>query len=179
MGQAARLPDPERLKGYAKHVFDQLAGATTSALIYLGDHLGLFEALAGSGPASSAELAGRTGLDERWLREWLQGLGAARILDYHGEGRFALSPEAELVLAREDHPAFGAGMFSQLSKTMGVLEQLPASFRTGMGLPYDALGPEGAHSVERGFAPWYRNLLVPYALPRLEGVVEKIGRAHV
>ena len=70
-------------------------------------------------------------------------------------------------------------MFSQLSKTMGVLEQLPASFRTGMGLPYDALGPEGAHSVERGFAPWYRNLLVPYALPRLEGVVEKIGRAHV
>jgi SAM-dependent methyltransferase len=174
MAASERPIDPDRLKGYAKHVFDQMSGATTSALIYLGDHLGLFQALAEYGPATSEELADRTVFDERWLREWLQGLGAARILEYQGDGRFGLSPEAELVLAREQHPAFGAGMFSQLPKTMAVLEQLPSSFRTGVGLPYDALGPEGAQSVERGFAPWYRNLLVPYALPRLEGVVEKL-----
>jgi SAM-dependent methyltransferase len=173
---AERSIDPERLKGFAKHVFDQIAGATTSALIYLGDHLGLFRALADTGPATSEELAKRTGLDERWLREWLQGLGAAGILDYQGGGRFGLSAEGELVLAREEHAAFGAGMFAQLPKTMAVLEQLPSSFRTGVGLPYDALGPEGAQSVERGFAPWYRNLLVPYALPRLDGVVEKLER---
>jgi 2-polyprenyl-3-methyl-5-hydroxy-6-metoxy-1,4-benzoquinol methylase len=167
--------DPERLKEFAKQVFDQMSGAAVSALIYLGDHLGLFRALAEGGPATSEELAGRTGLQERWLREWLQGMGAARLLDYHGAGRFGLSAEAACVLADEDHPAFGAGMFSQLPRQMAVLDRLPESFRTGLGLPYDSLGAEGAVGVERGFAPWYRNLLVPYALPRLEGVVEKLG----
>jgi hypothetical protein len=36
-----------------------------------------------------------------------------------------------------------------------------------VGLDYDALGPGGAAGVERGFAPWYRALLVPMALPRV------------
>jgi SAM-dependent methyltransferase len=166
--------DPDRLKHYLKHVFDQMAGATAAALIFLGDRMQLFGALAEHGPATSQELAERTGLDERWLREWMQGLGANGLLEYHGDGRFGLSAEGRVVLADESHPAFGAGMFAQLPKQMAVLEHLPESFRTGIGLPYDALGTEGAESIERGFAPWYRNLLVPYALPRLDGVVKKL-----
>jgi SAM-dependent methyltransferase len=166
----------ERLKAYARHVFEQMAGATAAALVHLGDRLGLFRALAEGGPATSAELAERTGLVERWVREWLCALGAQRILEYHGEGRFGLSPEGVAVLADEGHPAFGAGMFGQLPALIGLLERLPAAFRTGRGLPYDALGAQGALGVERGFAPWYRNLLVPYALPRLEGVVPKLTR---
>ncbi len=168
--------DPERLKEYAKHVFGMLSGATGAALVHLGDRLGLFRALAEQGPATSPELAGRTGLHERWLREWLHGLGAAGVLEYHGGGRFGLSPEGAAVLADEDHPAFGGGMFAQLPQSMALLDRLPEAFRTGLGLPYDALGPEGARSLERGFAPWYRSLLVPYALPRLDGVVAKLER---
>jgi SAM-dependent methyltransferase len=176
MADAPRPPDPERLKDYAKHVFGMMSGATVSALIHLGDRLDLFRALAEQGPATSGELAGRTGLHERWLREWLYGLGAAGVLEHLGAERFGLSPEGRAVLADESHPAFGAGMFAQLPHSMALLERLPESFRTGLGLPYDALGPEGAHGLERGFAPWYRSLLLPYALPRLEGVVAKLER---
>jgi SAM-dependent methyltransferase len=168
--------DPERLKAYAKHVFDQMGGATAAAMVYLGDRLGLFRALAEGGAATSAELAAHTGLHERWVREWLRALGAQRILEYRGGGRFALSAEGVAVLADESHPAFGAGVFEQLPALVGLLERLPESFRTGLGFSYDALGAQGALGVERGFAPWYRNLLVPYALPRLEGVVEKLQR---
>ena len=57
---------------------------------------------------------------------------------------------------------------------MAVLERLPESFRTGLGLPYDALGPEGARGVERLLAPWYRTQLVPVALPKLDGVIAKL-----
>src|SRR4030095_9127812 len=64
-----RDPDPERLKEFAKHVFGALSGAMTSAMICLGDRLGLYRALANDGPANSSELARRTGLSERWLRE--------------------------------------------------------------------------------------------------------------
>lgn len=167
--------DLDRLKAYAKHVFDALAGAMTSAMIHLGDRLGLYRALAGAGAVTSAELAAKTGLHERWLREWLCQQGAAGILEYRGDGRFALSAEGEAVLANEGSPACGAGFFAHLPQTFGVLERLPEAFRTGVGLPYDAFGPDGAAGIERGFAPWFRTMLVPLALPMLDGVAERLA----
>jgi len=175
MSPASRPIDPDRLKAFAKHVFGKLEGAMTSAMIHLGDRLGLYQALAGGEALTPSELADRTGLHERWVREWLHAQGAAGILVHEG-GRFSLGPEAEAVLANESHPAFGCGMFSSLPQTIAVVDALPDAFRTGVGLDYDAFGPEGARGVERGFAPWYRALLVPFALPRVEGVVAALER---
>jgi 2-polyprenyl-3-methyl-5-hydroxy-6-metoxy-1,4-benzoquinol methylase len=166
--------DPEALKSYLKQVFGALGGAMTSAMIYLGDRLGLYRALAAGGAQTSAELAKRTGLHERWVREWMHQQGAAGVLVHRGEGRFELPPEGVLVLAEENHPANGVGFFSQLPQMLAIAEQLPASFQSGVGLPYDALGPEGARGIERGLAPWFRALLVPFALPRVPGAVERL-----
>ena len=135
--------DPEKLKDYAKLVFGALGGAMTSAMIYLGDRLGLYRALAGGAPVTSAELAEKTGLSERWLREWLHAQGAAGVLVHHGGGRFGLTTEGEAVLANENHPAFGAGFFSQLPSLVGVAERLPEAFRTGIGLPLRRLRARG------------------------------------
>jgi 2-polyprenyl-3-methyl-5-hydroxy-6-metoxy-1,4-benzoquinol methylase len=166
--------DPERFKDYAKLVFGALGGAMTSAMIYLGDRMGLFRALAGAGALNSTELAARTGLDERWVREWLHQQGAAGVLLHRGDARFELPPEGVAVLVEETHPACGIGFFSQLPQMIGVAERLPESFRSGLGLNYDALGPEGARGIERGIAPWFRALLVPLALPRVPGVVAQL-----
>jgi SAM-dependent methyltransferase len=171
-----RALDPERLKDFAKRVFGALSGAMTSAMICLGDRLGLYRSLANDGPADSAELAQRTGLAERWVREWLYQQGAAGVLEHRGEGRFALTPEGRAVLADELHPAFGCGMFASLPDTIAVVERMPEAFASGIGLDYDALGAGGASGVERGFAPWYRALLVPMALPQIEGVVPALER---
>jgi 2-polyprenyl-3-methyl-5-hydroxy-6-metoxy-1,4-benzoquinol methylase len=172
--RATNAVDGERLKAMAKRVFGAFGGAVTSAMIHLGDRLGLYRALAGGEATDSVELAKRTGLSERWLREWLQQQGAAGLLDYRGDGRFALSAEGAAVLADESHPAFGAGFFSHFPQTMAIAEQLPRAFETGLGLPYDAFGEEGAIGIERGFAPWFRSLLVPVALPRIPGLVERL-----
>ncbi len=166
--------DRDKVKKTVEQVFGYLGGAVVSAMIYLGDRLGLYKALDGAGPVTSEELAHKTGLHERWVREWLRGQAAARLIDYSGDERFALSPEAALVLANEDSSAFAAGGFCALPQQMAVLEQLPASFRTGLGLPYDAFGPEGARGVERMAAPWCRAHLVPRVLPQLDGVVAKL-----
>ncbi|HEY8495199.1 MAG TPA: class I SAM-dependent methyltransferase [Myxococcota bacterium] len=168
--------DGDALKTFARRLFDHLEGALTSAMVYLGDRLGLYRALRGAGPLDAAALAARTGLHERWVREWLQQQGAAGLLEYRGEGRFELAPEGAAVLADEAHPACGIGFFAQLPALMAVAERLPEAFRTGVGLPYDALGPEGAVGIERGFAPWFRALLVPLALPRVPGAVPLLER---
>ena len=175
LGRMPRNPDPELLQQFSGRIFQSLQGAMTSAMICLGDRLGLYRVLAAGEAMNSEALARRTGLSERWLREWLHQQGAAGVLEHRGDERFVLSAEGEAVLADEDHPAFGAGWFSSLPQTMGVLEELPEAFRTGIGLDYDALGPEGARGVERGFAAWFRSLLVPVALPRVSGVVEALS----
>lgn len=69
---------------------------------------------------------------------------------------------------------FLAGGFCALPQQMAVLERLPESFKSGLGLPYDAFGPEGARGVERLLAPWFRTQLVPIALPKLDGIVAKL-----
>jgi SAM-dependent methyltransferase len=171
----SRPVDPERLRDFARRLFGHLTGAVTSALVYLGDALGLYRALAEGGPATSAELASRCGLDERWVREWLYNQAAAGLLEAGAGERFALSPEGRAVLADETHPAFGAGTFSQLPQMLGVVPRLEESFRTGVGLPYDAFGPEGARGIERGFAPWLKTFLVPAVIGRVPGLRERLA----
>ncbi len=166
--------DFEKLKAFVKHVFDHLSGAVVSGMIYLGDRLGLYVALRDAGTATSQELARTTGLNERWVREWLRGQAAAQLVEYRGDDRFALSLEAGFVLAEENSPAFAAGGFHSLPQQFAVLERLPEAFKTGIGLPYDAFGPEGAAGIERFLAPWFRTFLVPVALPALDGVTAKL-----
>jgi len=164
----------EAIRAFIKRVFDNLSGLTVSGMIYLGHELGLYRTLQDAGPLTSAEVAQRSGLHERWVREWLRGQAAAGLLEYAGDGRFVLPPIAALVLANPQSPAFVAGSFAGLPQQFNVLPRLRESFATGIGLPYDALGPEGACGVEGMLAPWFRTLLVPVALPRLDGVTAKL-----
>jgi 2-polyprenyl-3-methyl-5-hydroxy-6-metoxy-1,4-benzoquinol methylase len=150
-------------------------GGLISALAYLGDKLGLYRAMQGAGPLTPDELASKTGLHPRWVREWMQNQGAAGLITHTGEGRFEMTAEQAAVLADEEGSLFYlAGMVAGYPATIGLLPQIEESFRTGLGLPYDAQGAEGAHGVARGFAPWYRHMLVPVVLPALDGVVAKL-----
>src|SRR5579872_6006115 len=101
--------DIEKTQKFAQEVFGHLGGALVSGMIYLGERMGLYRALNGAGPVTSEELARKTGLNERWVREWLYQQASANVIDYRGESRFELSPESALVLADEGSPFFLAG----------------------------------------------------------------------
>lgn len=173
---AERTPDQEAIQRFSFLVFSKLEGAVTSGMIHLGDQLGLYRTLADAdGPLTSAELADRCGLHERWVREWAYNQAAAKLVDADEDERLSLRPEAAAVLATPDHPAFGMGMFHRLPQTMTALEDMPESFRTGIGHDYDSHGPQGAIGIERSFEPWNRANLVPVVLPALDGVVAKLA----
>jgi 2-polyprenyl-3-methyl-5-hydroxy-6-metoxy-1,4-benzoquinol methylase len=169
-----RTIDPQKVKASGERIFGYLKGMGVSAMIYLGDTLGLYRALNGAGPVTSVELAKKTGLHERWVREWIRGQAASGLIDYKGDDRFELSPEVALFLADENSPKLAVGIFSDLPQRMAVVERLPESFKTGLGLNYDARGAEGARGIERVFGNWYRFTLVSQVLPKLDGLVEKL-----
>jgi len=166
--------DIEKAKKTAEQIFGFLGGAMASAMIYLGDRMGIYQKMNGAGGVTSHELAHKTGLNERWVREWLHQQASSGVIDYKGDGRFELSAESALVLADENSPLFLAGGFCAIPQQMGLLNLLPESFKSGHGLSYDQMGPEVNRGVERLLAPWFRTQLVPSALPRLDGVVAKL-----
>jgi 2-polyprenyl-3-methyl-5-hydroxy-6-metoxy-1,4-benzoquinol methylase len=160
---------------FTEKLFGYLEGAVVSSLVYLGDALGLYKAMQEAGPLTSDQLAAKTGLNERWVREWLRNQGAAGLIEYRGEDRFELTAEQGAVLADEENSIlFSAGGFESMPSMGSTLEPLKESFRTGIGLPYDAQGESGNHAVARMLAPWFRHMLVPVILPALDGVVDKL-----
>jgi 2-polyprenyl-3-methyl-5-hydroxy-6-metoxy-1,4-benzoquinol methylase len=181
--------DDDAIRLMAFRVWGYKQGEQVSLLIHLGDRLGLFRAMAGAGPLTTDELAERAELAPRWVREWLWAMAAAELVDHttrsaaaarnQGEDgvapdRFELTPAAQAVLVDEDGSLFfAAGAFSE-PPAPDLVADLAECFRTGIGLPYDRLGPSGAHRTERMLGPWARLALVPVILPMLDGVVAKL-----
>lgn len=171
----AGQPTADEIGLFVFQVWTYKQGEMVSLLIHLGDRLGLYQAMRGAGPLTSQDLADRTGLHERWLREWLRGQAAAGLLDWHHDDRFELSPVGAAVLADEDGSVFfAAGAFGS-PPAPDFVDDLAAAFGSGLGLPYDRQGPSGAHRTERMLGPWTRLALVPTILPALEDVVGKLG----
>src|SRR2546423_14410098 len=103
--------DPARQEEFVGKVVEQISGTMTTLLAAIGDRLELFKNLAEQGPATSTELASRTKLNERYLREWLGGMATAGYLNYDGPTkRFNLPAEQASVLAHENRPVFFWGM---------------------------------------------------------------------
>ena len=180
-GEMSNQPiNTDALKMFSFAVFSKLEGAVTAGMIHLGDRLGLYEELAQHPDGvSSTKLSSQLQLHERWVREWLHNQVAAKIVSCHdlaaNEPIFFLTPEAVCVLASPSHPAYGMGMFHRLPQTMNALNHMPEAFRTGLGHDYDSHGPEGAVGIEKSFEPWNQNFLVPYVVPSLSGVQEKLA----
>jgi SAM-dependent methyltransferase len=165
----------DRLAAFALRVWGYKQGEVVSLMIHLGDRLGLYQAMTGIGPMTAADLAAATGLQERWLLEWLRGQAAAGLIETDDGEIFELSGEAQAVLAdHEGSLLFAAGAFQGGVATPDVVDRLASAFRSGIGLSYDDLGPAAAHSVERMTEPWTRLALVPVILPALDGVVDRL-----
>ena len=174
--------DPDKLKMFSFLLFTKLEGAVTSGMVHLGDQLGLYRALAqASSPLTTSQLANATQLNERWVREWAYNQASARLISTINspsdspsveDDQFFLSPEQHAVLADAHSPAFGMGMFHRLPQTMAALNNMPESFRTGIGHDYDSHGPEGAVGIERSFEPWTNANLIETVLPSIPGIRE-------
>jgi SAM-dependent methyltransferase len=169
--------DQDRLNAFMGKMLGDLGAIATGAAVLLGDRLGLFTALREGGRLTAAELAERTGTQERLVREWLSALAAAGYVEYESMAdRFYLNPEQELVFADESSPAFMAGAFEVLSSLWLDEERVRQAFRSGKGVGWHEHSVCLFRGTERFFRPGYNSNLVGSWLPALDGVVEKLER---
>jgi SAM-dependent methyltransferase len=153
-----------------------LTGAATTAMVAVGDQLGLYRALADGGPATEDELADRTGTAARYLKEWLSQQAAAGFIAYReGDGRYVLPAEAAAVLAHEASPAFLAGGATITRGWFAGIDRLAEAFRTGDGIPWAEQDPAVFEGTERFFRPGYTASLTAEWVAALPGVADRLA----
>src|SRR5881275_1602118 len=104
--------DPQKLEQFVFRAVDEVGATLNTALVVMGDKLGLYKALAGAGPLTPTELAKRTDTAERYVREWLNAQAAGGYIEYDPEsGRYTLPPEQALALTDSESPAYLPGFF--------------------------------------------------------------------
>lgn len=162
--------DSVKLDHFLQTAVGDIKGTMVLTMANLGDRLGLFKALADQ-PATSVELAARTGLQERYLREWLSGMTCAGYIEYSPETRvFSLPPEHALVLADESSPAFLAGIYQEMPAVWQVLDQLETRFEEGGGLSISVYHQDWWDGMERFTSTWFENSLLQEWIPEAAGV---------
>ena len=164
--------DESKVEAFVGKVLGDVSGTTVALMAGIGDRLGLFKDLAANGPATSEELARRTGINERYAREWLGGMSAAGYVSYAPDtGRFWLPPEHVPVLAQELGPVFFGGTLAMLLGTVQIIDPLIEAFKNGGGVPQDAYPTSTYDDMDRFTASWHENHLLQEWIPAVDEVV--------
>ncbi len=167
--------DQAKLEAFVERIVLDTGTAMRGALSYIGDRLGIFKAMAGSGPVTSDELAELTGLSERYLREWLGSMATAEYVVYDADaGTYLLPREHALPLAEEDFPFFTGGFLQMVVPAVTVAPKVAEAFRTGKGVSQEEYSPEMYEAIERGTAPWYKHHLVQEWIPAMPDVQARL-----
>ena len=156
-----------------------MAGAMSAGMVYLGLQTGLFRAL--KGPMTAAAVASASGLEARYVEEWLKGMTSAGYLDYDpAKQTFTLPEEHAYFLTSEGTDHFVGGLFAAVPPMLRVAPEVARAFREGGGVAFSDFGPgcvEALDLINRG---QYESRLAGYWLKALPEAMAKLaagGRA--
>jgi 2-polyprenyl-3-methyl-5-hydroxy-6-metoxy-1,4-benzoquinol methylase len=157
---------------------ERLFGATLGAMdvlaVYLGVRLGLYRALADRGPSTSDELAGAAGLNERYVREWLEQQATSGILEVDDERRFTLPPGHDEALLDESSLNYIAPVGKLVVACVRPIDAVLDAFRSGDGVPYADYGAD-LHEGQAEFTrPMFEQLLGSEWFPKMSGLHERL-----
>jgi 2-polyprenyl-3-methyl-5-hydroxy-6-metoxy-1,4-benzoquinol methylase len=167
--------DHDKLMSFVFRAVDEVGATLNTALVVMGDKLGLYRALAGAGPLTPAELSTRTGTNERYVREWLNAQAAGGFVEYDPDtSRYTLPAEQAMALTDASSPAYLPGLFQTAFGSVLDSPRITEAVKTGEGFGWHAHGQDVFDGCERFFRPGYNANLIPAWLPALDGVVGKL-----
>src|SRR5687767_2776172 len=126
----AREVNEEKMNAFLGKVVGDFGASMSSVLSYIGIKLGLFDALADSDGLTSAELAEKTGADERYIREWLVNQAAGDYVHYDpATGKYSMLPEQAVALTDESSPFYVGGGFYVVKALINAQPRITEFFK--------------------------------------------------
>lgn len=180
MAQHAAETEKER---FIEQLIEATTGTFTIFTTYLGDRLGYYDALAGSGATTPPELAVRTGTDERYAREWLEAQTVLGVLEIEDETaapsdrRYRLPAGRAEVLTDEESLDYVAGFPQVVVGSTLPVRDVAEAFRTGEGVPFEDYAPDLHEGQARMNRAAFLQLLGSEWLPAMGDVHERLRRS--
>jgi 2-polyprenyl-3-methyl-5-hydroxy-6-metoxy-1,4-benzoquinol methylase len=168
-------PEPSaRRDALVERLFGATLGALDVASVYIGVRLGLYGALRDRGPSSAPELAEAAGLNERYVREWLEQQATTGILEVDDERRYSLPPGHDEALLEETSLNYIAPVGKLVVACLRPIDAVLAAYRSGDGVPYAEYGDD-LHEGQAEFTrPMFENLLGSDWFPGIPEVHERL-----
>ena len=167
--------DKDRIANFAGNVYRDMAGAMAMGMAFVGVRTGLFRAMSGQGPMTCEQVVGKSGLQTRYVEEWLAGMTTAGYLDYNpAAGTFELADEHAYLLASEGTDHFMGGLFHFAPVLLGVAPKVADAFKTGGGVRFDEFGPDCIAALDLLNRGTYEQRLASYWLTQMPRVVERL-----
>ena len=175
MTTEAQPVDEAKLEQFMGQAVTDMGAAMNGVLVMIGGQLGLWGAMHGAGALTPVELSARSGVSERYCREWLAAQAASGYVECDPEANtFTLPPEQAMAFADPDSPVYLLGGYHVISSAFKDRERLAERFRSGDGFGWHEHDPELFLGTEQFFRPGYRTHLVAEWIPALDGVDEKL-----
>ncbi|HKH53778.1 MAG TPA: class I SAM-dependent methyltransferase [Mycobacterium sp.] len=164
----------EATEEFAERMVGTIDSASLAILLSIGHQTKLFDTLADLPPATSAQIAGAAGLNERYVREWLGGVVVGRIVDYDPAAQtYSLPAHRAAVLTRAAGPD-NLSRVAQFIPLLGEVEQkIVGCFQTGGGLTYSEY-PRFHTLMAEESGEVFDAALVDVILPMAEGLPEQL-----
>jgi 2-polyprenyl-3-methyl-5-hydroxy-6-metoxy-1,4-benzoquinol methylase len=172
--------DGDKLHQFVFQAVEEVGATLNTALVVMGDRLGLYRAMADGRWLTSAELAASTATAERYVREWLGAQAAGGYVAYDPEtNRYSLPPEQRVAMTDTESPAYLPGIFQIALGSVIDSPRIVEAARTGGGVGWHEHVHDVHEGCERFFRPSYNTNLVTEWLPALDGAVDKLQRGAV
>ena len=168
--------DQDKLNLFLEKLVTDMGASTGIALTYIGDKLGLFTAMAGSGPMTPQDVATKTGFNLRLLTEWMKSQAAGGYLEYDSADETYLLPEEQaFVFTDENSPVYmGGGALAFYSVFYAADRKMMEAIKTGSGIHWGDHDERLFEATERFFRPNYRANLTESWIPALDGVEDRL-----
>jgi ubiquinone/menaquinone biosynthesis C-methylase UbiE len=164
------------VEAFTGRMLDILNSGSLALMTSIGHRTGLFDTMAGLPPATSGQIAEATGLQERYVREWLGAMVVGRVVDYDPDtATYWLPPEHAAALTRVAAPNNVAAFMQYIGLLGSVEDGIVASFRHGGGVPYSAY-PRFHDVMAEDSGQSVLPALLDHILPLVPGLVEALQR---
>jgi SAM-dependent methyltransferase len=169
------MADPDKLRQFMMKMVGDLGAAVSVPLVRTGMRLGLYKTMDGAGPITSAALAEKAGISERYAREWLAQNAASGYLTYEPSGKtFELPPEQAMAFAREDSHVYVGGTIETICAIYPEQPKVEQAFVSGGGIEWGEHAGCLFCAVGAMLRPRYVANVLQKWLPALDGVNAKL-----
>jgi SAM-dependent methyltransferase len=166
--------DRDKAKAFTQLMVRHLEGSALTVMMEIGGRVGLFETMAGMSAATSAEIAARAKLSERYVREWLAAMVCGGIVEYDAAAATYRLPAEHAAMLTGPTTRNLVPVTEMMSLMTRVIPEVTEAFRTGAGVPYSAYQPHFTGVMDRRSRPRYDELLLGKYLALPEGLLARL-----